>query len=221
MNQPHRQRRSGPIAKEAVPGSQASEWRLRLALALLLVSACSVLGNLAAVLALGGAMAHLGAPQGPLEFALVFVGGVVGLGGDALILTGSLAVLRPDIRISGQPGWVTWGLGLQLLAAALVGVLESSWLFGLLYVLLLAGLAALWIRTSAPEAPRPTARHALPEPSEPPPPAVSPEALGRQPIPWVGTAPPPPSAAQGRDAAPTTPTPNQGSWPGSGRGPGR
>ncbi|MGA8426073.1 MAG: hypothetical protein WB801_00610, partial [Candidatus Dormiibacterota bacterium] len=76
VNQPHRQRRSGPIAKEAVPGSEASasEWRFRLSLALLVVSACSILGNLAAVLALGGAMAHLGAPQGPLEFAQVFVG---------------------------------------------------------------------------------------------------------------------------------------------------
>jgi multisubunit Na+/H+ antiporter MnhG subunit len=223
VNQPHRQRRSGPLGKEAVPGSQASasEWRVRLALALLAVSACSVLGNVAAVFALGGAMAHLGAPQGPLEFALVFVGGVVGLGGDALILTGSLAVLRPDSRISGQPSWVTWGLGLQLLAAALVGVLESSWLFGLLYVLLLAGLAALWIRTSAPEAPRPAARHAVPEPSEPPIPAAPARAPARQPIPWVGTAPPPPSAAQGREADPTTPTPDQGSWPDSGRGMGR
>jgi hypothetical protein len=219
VNLPHRQRRSGQLANEAVPGSQASEWHFRLALALLVVSACSVLGNVAAVLALGGAMAHLGAPQGPLEFSLVFVGGLVGLGGDALILTGSLGVLRPDIRFSGQPGWVTWGLGLQLLAAALVGVLESSWLFGVLYVLLLVGLAALWIRTSAPIAPRPAARHAAPEPSEPPTLSAPVGVPGRQPIPWVGTAPPPPSATQRRDAEPTTPSPNQGSWPGSRRGP--
>jgi|GEM_PF-5429002 len=224
VNQPHRQRRSGPLAKEAVPGSlaSASEWRIRLALALLVVSACSALGNVVAVLALGGAMAHLGAPQGPLEFALVFVGGVVALGGDALILTGSLGVLRPEIRIAGRPGSVTWGLGLQLLAAALVGVLESSWLFGVLYLLLLAGLAALWIRTGVPEAPRPAARHAVPEPSERPAPSAPADLPGRQPIPWVGTAPPPPSAAeQGRDVDPTTPIPNQGSWPGSDRGPGR
>jgi hypothetical protein len=222
VNQPHRQRRSGPLAKEAVPGSQApaSEWRLRLALALLVVSACSVLGNVAAVVALGGAMAHVGAPQGPLEFALVFIGGVVGLGGDALILAGSLAVLRPDLRISGRPGRVTWGLGLQLLAAALVGVLESSWLFGTLYVLLLAGLAAIWIRTSVPESPRPAARHAAPEPSEPPAPSPPAAVPSRQPIPWVGTAPPPPSAAQAGEVEPSSSKPNQGSGPGSGRGPG-
>jgi hypothetical protein len=183
------------------------------------VSACSVLGNLAAVFALAGAMAHLGAPQGPLEFALVFIGGAVGLAGDALILTGALAVVRPHIRFSGNPGQVTWGLGLQLLAAALVGVLESSWLFGLLYALLLAGLAALWIRTSAPVPPRPAARHALPEPSEPlsSAPAGMPEC---QPIPWVGTAPPPPSAAQVRDTEPSSSNPNQGSWSRPGRGPG-
>jgi len=221
VNQPHRQRRSGPIAKEAIPGSQASasEWRFRLALALLVVSACSVLGNVAAVLALGGAMAHLGAPQGPLEFALVFVGGVVGLGGDALILTGSLAVLRPEVRLSGRPGWVPWGLGLQLLAAALVGVLESSWLFGALYVLLLVGLAALWVRTGEPMLPRPVARHAVPEPAESIP-SASERMPERQPIPWVGTAPPPPSAAQRRDTGPTSPTPDRGAWPNSGRGPG-
>ncbi|MGA8207109.1 MAG: hypothetical protein WB867_03660 [Candidatus Dormiibacterota bacterium] len=221
VNQPHRQRRSGPIAKEAVPGSEASasEWRFRLSLALLVVSACSILGNVAAVLALGGAMAHLGAPQGPLEFALVFVGGVVGLGGDALILSGSLAVLRPEVRLSGQPGWVTWGLGLQLLAAALVGVLGSSWLFGALYVLLLVGLAGLWVRTGEPTLPRPVARHAVAEPAESIPSAAAglPE---RQPIPWVGTVPPPPSAAQRRDTGPTSSTPNRGAWPDSGRGPG-
>jgi hypothetical protein len=89
---------------------------VRLALALAVVSACSALGNVVAVVAVGGAMAHLGAPQGPLEFALVFVGGVVGLVGDALILAGSLAVLRPDLRFGRRPASVTWGLGLQLLA---------------------------------------------------------------------------------------------------------
>lgn len=222
MNQPHRQRRSGPIPTEAVPGSQASasEWRLRLALALTVVSACSVLGNVVAVLALGGAMAHLGAPQGPLEFALVFLGGVVGLAGDALILFGSLAVLRPDIRFAGRPTGVTWGLGLQLLAAALVGALESSWLFGTLYLLLLAGLATLWVRTSDSVPPRPAARHAVPEIAEAVP-SQSERMPERLPIPWVGTAPPPPSAVPRRDPGPAGPKQSQGSWPSSGRGPGR
>lgn len=193
---------------------------MRLAIALTVVSACSVLGNVVAVIALGGAMAHLGAPQGPLEFALVFVGGLVGLAGDALILAGSLAVLRPDIRFAPRPGSVTWGLGLQLLASALVGALESSWLFGALDVLLLAGLAALWVRTSDAVPPRLAARHAVPELAEavPSAPERMPERL---PIPWVGTAPPPPSAAPRRDPGPTGPTQSQGSWPSSGRGPGR
>lgn len=222
VNQPRRQRRSGPIETEAVPGSKASasEWRVRLALGLTLVSACSALGNVVAVIALGGAMAHLGAPQGPLEFALVFVGAAIGLTGDALILAGSLAVLRPDIRFAGPPAGVTWGLGLQLVAAALVGALESSWVFGALYVLLLAGLAGLWVRTSDPVPPRPAARHAVPEIAEAVPshPERMPERL---PIPWVGTAPPPPSSVERRDPGPGSPTQGQGSWPTTGRGPGR
>lgn len=196
MNQPRRRRSAAPAAP--VPAllpskSPSPEWRLRLALALLFVSALSALGNLLALLALGGAIAHLGAPQGPLEFALVFIGAVVGLGGDAVILAGTLAVLRPGTRFSGHPERVTWGLGLQLLAAALVGVLESSWTFAVVYVLLLAGLAYLWLRTSPAVPARPVARHPLPEPPSPvrSEPAPIPE---RSPIPWVGSAPPPPSS---------------------------
>lgn len=169
------------------------EWRLRLALALLVVSACSALVNLIAALALGGAIANLGAPQGPLEFALVFIGAVVGLGGDALIVTGTLAVVRPGARFSGHPGRVTWGLGLQLLASALVGLLESSWTFAVVYLLLLAGLAYLWIRTSPTLPARPAARHPAAEP--PAPMRAEPEPVSdRFPIPWIGNAPPPPSS---------------------------
>jgi len=195
VTQPRRRRSSASPAPalDVERESPQREWRLRLALALLLVSACSVLGNVIAVFALGGAIAHLGAPQGPLEFALVFIGTVVGLGGDALILAGALAVVRPGARFSGPPERVSWGLGLQLLAAALVGVLESSWIFAALYVLILAGLAYVWIRTSPASRPRPTAQHPAPAAAEPAT-AAEPSAADRFPIPWVGSAPPPPSA---------------------------
>lgn len=192
MSSQPRQRRSAAPADPPAPSVSISfEWRLRLALALLLVSACSVLGNLVALIALGSAIAHLGAPQGPLEFALVFIGALVGLGGDALILRGALAVVRPGTRFSGHPERVLWGLGLQLLAAALVGVLESSWLFGVVYAVILGGLAYVWSRSSPFKPAPPVARHPQPEPSEP----VPAEAPGdRLPMPWVGNAPPPPSS---------------------------
>ena len=221
VNQPRRRRSTTPAPVERTLPIQApsSEWRLRLALALLFVSAGSVLVNVIAVLALGGAIAHLGAPQGPLEFALVFIGAVVGLGGDALILAGSLAVVRPGTRFSGHPERVPWGIGLQLLASALVGVLESSWTFALVYVLLLAGLAYLWIRTSPTTSPRPAARHPVPEPEAPV--RAGPEPLiERFPIPWVGTAPPPPSSPGTRWEE--NPSSESGPSPGTGprRGPG-
>lgn len=195
VNQPRRRRSiaPAPVERSLPDHAPSSEWRLRLALALLLVSACSVLVNVIAVLALGGAIANLGAPQGPLEFALVFIGAVVGLGGDALILAGSLAVVRPGTRFSGHPERVSWGLGLQLLAAALVGVLESSWVFAVVYILILGGLAYLWTRTSPKLPSRPAARHPVGEP-------VTPVRAEREPvserfpIPWVGNAPPPPSS---------------------------
>jgi hypothetical protein len=218
LNQPRRRRSTAPAPTElGVPSESPSpEWRLRLALALLVVSACSVLGNVIAVLALGGAIAHLGAPQGPLEFALVFIGAVVGLGGDLLILAGALAVVRPGTRFSGHPERVSWGLGLQLLAAALVGVLESSWTFGVVYVLLLAGLAYLWLRTSPHLPPRPAARHPLPERSAPV--RAEPEPITeRFPIPWVGHAPPPPSSPGTR----WDENPSSESGPSSGSGPRR
>ncbi|HVB14714.1 MAG TPA: hypothetical protein VNH38_08180 [Candidatus Dormibacteraeota bacterium] len=215
MNQPRRRRSSAPnpIEVQLTAESPSPEWRLRLALALLVVSACSALANVLAVLALGGAIANLGAPQGPLEFALVFIGAVVGLGGDALILAGTLAVVRPGTRFSGHPDRVTWGLGLQLLAAALVGVLESSWTFAVVYLLILAGLAYLWLRTSPALPPRPAARHPLPEPPERTPAEPGP-GTERFPIPWVGNAPPPPSSPRtGWDA-----NPGAGSGSESGRG---
>ncbi|MGA7172459.1 MAG: hypothetical protein WA976_04020 [Candidatus Dormiibacterota bacterium] len=221
MNQPRRRRSTAPapVARSLPAQSPSPEWRMRLALALLVVSGCSVLVNVIAVLALGGAIANLGAPQGPLEFALVFIGAVVGLGGDALILAGTLAVVRPGTRLSGHPERVSWGLGLQLLASALVGVLESSWVFALVYVLLLAGLAYLWIRTSPPLAPRPAARHPEAEPAATLPAEPDPVG-GRFPIPWVGSAPPPPSSTGTRwDEDPNSGS-GAGSGPGSRRGPG-
>jgi len=192
---------------------------MRLALALLVVSACSVLVNVIAVLALGGAIANLGAPQGPLEFALVFIGAVVGLGGDGLILAGSLAVVRPGTRFSGHPERVTWGLGMQLLASALVGVLESSWTFAVVYVLLLAGLGYLWIRTSPPLPSRPAARHPAAEPPASVPTEPEP-TTDRFPIPWVGSAPPPPSSPGTKWDQDPTPGRGADTGPGSSRGPG-
>ncbi|MGC1908919.1 MAG: hypothetical protein WA809_04890 [Candidatus Dormiibacterota bacterium] len=221
MNQPRRRRNTAPapVARSLPAPSPSPEWRMRLALALLVVSACSVLVNVIAVLALGGAIANLGAPQGPLEFALVFIGAVVGLGGDALILAGALAVIRPGIRFSGHPERVSWGLGLQLLASALVGVLESSWVFALVYVLLLAGLSYLWIRTSPALTPRPAARHPDAEPAAPLP--SEPDPVGdRFPIPWVGSAPPPPSSTGSRRDESPNPGEGADSGPGSPRGPG-
>ncbi len=207
VSQPRRRRTTAPEpVPKSIPGpSPAPEWRLRLALGLLAISGLSALFNVLAVLALGGAIANLGAPQGPLDFALVFIGAVVGLGGDAVIVAGTLAVVRPGTRFAGHPERVSWGLGLQLLASALVGLLESSWAFALVYVLLLAGLAYLWVRTSPAQPPKPVARHAVPEPEplnywEPDP------SIERFPIPWIGNAPLPPSTprtigegAQGTD----------------------
>lgn len=188
---------------------------MRLALALLFISCLSVLVNLLALMALGGAIAHLGAPQGPLEFALVFIGAVVGLGGDAWILAGTLAVVRPGTRFSGHPERVSWGLGLQLLAAALVGLLESSWTFAVVYLLFLAGLAYFWIRTSPTQPARPIARHPVPEPPTPPAASEPAQAPERLPIPWVGSAPPPPSGGDTRwEETPGGPEPG----PGVGRG---
>lgn len=206
---------------EALSEVQApdSEWRLRMALALLAVSAASALGNVIAVLALGGAIANLGAPQGPLEFALVFIGAVVGLGGDLLILRGALAVVSPQSRFAGHPERVSWGLGLQLLAAALVGVLESSWLFAVLYVLILACLAALWLRTSPPAAPRPAARHAVPEADQADRPQRG-QVAERYPIPWVGNAPPPPSSPPASRQGSSSPESGPISQVRPGRGPG-
>ncbi len=179
---------------------------MRLALALGLVSALSALFNLLAILALGGAIAHLGAPQGPLDFALAFIGTVLGLGGDALILRGAVGVALPRWRLAGAPVMVSWGLGLQLVAAAAVGLLESSWLVALVYVLLLAGLAVLWLRTSPSPLPRPRARHPEPErPPEGPEPTIRRSFSERQSIPWVGSAPPPPSAPPPASADPLGP----------------
>lgn len=220
MNQPRRQRRSRPASipppAEASLGP-AGEWRVRLALALLAVSAVSVVANLLALLALGGAIAHLGAPQGPLEFALVFAGALLGLVGDALILSGSLAVLRPWSRLARRPAAVTVGLVLQLPAAVAVGVLQSSWLFAVIYLLITAGLAFLWVRTGPPTQPRPVARHAVPEQVE----GAAGEALplDRQPIPWIGSAPPPPSASSPGWVEPAGPDAGGPARPRSGRGP--
>ncbi|HEY6538135.1 MAG TPA: hypothetical protein VI138_03735 [Candidatus Dormibacteraeota bacterium] len=204
-----------PVPVPAAMVRRDSEWRLRLALGLLVISACSALVNIIAVIALGGAIAHLGAPQGPLEFALVFIGAVVGLGGDALIVAGSLAVVRPGTRFSGHPERVPWGLGLQLLASALVGVLESSWTFAVVYVLLLGGLGYWWIRTTPAEPAQPRARHPEPEPARPE--VAEPEPLrDRFPLPWVGNAPPPPSGSR-----PTWEPGPRADGPDPGRGPGR
>ncbi|MGH7609950.1 MAG: hypothetical protein ACREOD_08490 [Candidatus Dormibacteria bacterium] len=200
LTQPRRQRRSlptPPATPAPGPGDQASEWRVRLAWALLAVAAAALLGDVLAVVATLGAIVHLGALRGPLEFALVLVGAVLGLVGSAAMGTGSLAVVRPDWTFAGDPRSVLWGLGLQLPAAAAVGVLQASWPFTVVYLLLLLALGYFWIRTSPLAGARPSARHVAAEsdPDSSPRPASVPT---RQPIPWMTSAPPPPSAPESR-----------------------
>lgn len=221
VNRPRRQRRSRPApasARAAVEYQQApSEWRVRLAWALLVVSAASLLANLLAVVALAGAIAHLGVPQGPLEFALILLGAVAGLIGDVLIARGSMAVALPGYRLASAPARVPWGLGLQLPAAIAVGVLQSSALFAAVYILMLAGLAFLWIRTSPPVQPSPSARHPRSEAPEPP---TRAQPVGeRYPMPWVGTAPPPPSAWGAGNREQASPDRDLRDPRGAGRGP--
>jgi hypothetical protein len=221
VNQPRRQRRSRPVQApaRAAAGYQPvpSEWRVRLAWALVVVSVASLLANLLAVVALAGAIAHLGVPQGPLEFALILLGAVAGLIGDVLIARGSMAVALPGYRLAGAPARVPWGLGLQLPAAIAVGVLQSSWLFAVVYVLMLAGLAFLWLRTSPPVQPSPSARHPRSEAAEPP--ARAQPVEERYPMPWVGTAPPPPSAWGAGNSEQASPDRDLRDPKGAGRGP--
>ncbi|MGH7611469.1 MAG: hypothetical protein ACREN4_05560 [Candidatus Dormibacteria bacterium] len=207
MTEPRRLRRSLPSRPEGPPRATSelpSEWLVRLAWALLGVACLALLGDVLAIVATLGAIVHLGALRGPLEFALVLLGALLGLVGSALTATGCLAVLRPDWTFAGRPGQVLWGLGLQVPAAAAAGVLEASPGSTVAYLILLAGLAWLWWRFSPPPPPVPLARHPAPDQPAEAAPAPTP-APAREPFPWLSPAPPPPSApgagpnpAQGR-----------------------
>ncbi|MGH7640771.1 MAG: hypothetical protein ACREOL_07700 [Candidatus Dormibacteria bacterium] len=217
MNEPRRRRRSAPepAPAEAATAPAPSSWGQLLGWVLVAVAAVSLVVQILALVALGSAIAHLGAPQGPLEFALAFIGAVVGLGADLLIIHGAMTLARPQSSLGGPTQRVFWGLGLELVAAAMVGLLASSWGFAAIYVVLLCLLAYLWQRVRPPALARPAARHPGPEALEPGP-APAPERFS---LPWVGSAPPPPSSERrgGQDrparGAPTGPTGGRGSRP--------
>lgn len=215
-----RRRRRSAAPAPAGPGLSLapvppSAWGVRLAWALLLIGALSALEGLFAMVALAGAIGNLGPPQTPLDFFPVFAGGVLGLVGDALLVSGAGGVLFPGARFTGGRSRALVGLALQLPAAAAVGALESSLGITLLYLAAIAGLWYLARRVLPAPGPRPLARHPLPEPS----PAGAGPLPGErrwatpqrvEPIRWVaGGAPPPPSAAIAGAATDDGPVPGR------------
>jgi hypothetical protein len=171
----------------------------QLAWALVLAGLASALVSLFAIVALAGAMANAGPPQGPMDFLPVFIGTLVGVAGDLLMVRGGAGVVRPGAWYSGGRTSALVGILLQVPAAAAVGELEASVVITALYLLLLCGLATLAVMALPGPAARPAARH--PEPPTPAAPASRPaRAESAQPIQWVAAgAPPPPSAGRGAD----------------------
>lgn len=196
-----RPRRSAKIEPAgATPGPRSrreSEWRLRLTLSLALIAALSAMGNVVSLLVVSSTMSQAAPPDSPVTFLPVLAGVLIGLVGDGLILSGVGAVLRPGLRFTTTGGAVTGGLALQLVAAAAVGILESSWVITALYVLLLAALVVLWVRLAPAVASRPIAEH--PQDLRARPTTLTP--TGRWTVPgahppaeWGGGVPLPPSA---------------------------
>ncbi|MHB8393188.1 MAG: hypothetical protein ACYDC5_01510 [Candidatus Dormibacteria bacterium] len=168
-----------------------------MAWALAAVAAVSALGNVSSLLVVSATMGQAAPPDSPATFLPVLAGVLIGLLGDGLLLSGAGAMLRPGLRFTTGRGSVTAGLVLQLVAAAAVGTLESSWVITGLYVVLLAALIVLWLRLAPAAAPRPVAQH--PEEGRRRRPVVT--RTGRwtvpganQPIEWGGGVPLPPSA---------------------------
>ncbi len=201
-----RRRLSAHPAREMAPAGttphSGSPSGRQLAWALVVVGLVSALASLIAMVALAGAMANAGPPQGPMDFLPVFVGTLVGVVGDLLMVRGGAGVVRPGTRYSGGRTSALVGILLQVPAAAAVGELEASVVITALYLLLLGGLATLVVRVLPGTAAAPAARH--PEPPSEAAPASRPAlAESAQPIQWVAAgAPPPPSAGRGAETGP-------------------
>jgi hypothetical protein len=197
QQRPRRVRSSAHGAKPA-SDTEAPEggWLRRLAFALLAMAALSAFGNLISLAVVAATVGGSDSPQGPETYIPVFLGAVVGLVGDGLLLRGALGVIRPRSPYSGKRRLVIVGLVLQLPAAAAVGTLEASWVMTVVYVLIVAGVVVWWSRLTPEVGPRPLAQHPAGAPRR-----VDVASTGRwvvnepiQPIRWVGGAPPPPSA---------------------------
>ncbi len=202
-----RRRLSAHPTREVAPADAAPHRGVpsgrQLAWALVLVGLASALASLLALIALAGAMANAGPPQGPMDFLPVFVGTLVGVAGDLLMVRGGAGVVRPGAWYSGGRTSALVGILLQVPAAAAVGELEASVVITALYLVLLGGLAALTVRMLPGPAARPAARHPEP-PSSTPALASGPARAGSaQPIRWVAAgAPPPPSAGRVAEMGP-------------------
>ena len=193
-----RSRRSSGGAPGKVSPAVRGERSYRLALVLLLVALLSAVGNLASLVVLAATMGQADSAQGPLTFLPAFGGALIGIVGDLILVRGTLGVIRPGGRFAGGRGLVTVGLLLQLPAAAAAGTLEALLPLTVAYVLVLAALAALWLRSAPAASAKPLAKH----PDEPQRRRAQVAPSGRwtvagqsQPMPWRGgSAPPPPSA---------------------------
>ncbi|MHB1576949.1 MAG: hypothetical protein ACYCX9_10660 [Candidatus Dormibacteria bacterium] len=223
MTQRHapRARRSTPAQRPLASGGaetlSGGGWATEIALVIALVALLSALANVVAVLVVSATMATATPPEGSITYLPVVAGAVIGLAGDALLLSGALGVLRPGVRFSSGRGAVLVGLAVQVVAAAAVGTLEASWMLTLVYLVLLAALAALWLRFAPQPGPRPLAQHPIDEGERrriPVPPSGRWIVQGApQPMTWSGGVPLPPSApgeqtdeslAVSRPAAPAT-----------------
>ena len=163
QRQTPRARRSAPAQRQFSAGGlgTASEggWATEVALAIALVAVVSALANVVALLVVLSTMATATPPEGAVTYLPVLLGVAIGVAGDALLLRGALGVLSPGIRFSSGRGAVLVGLLVQLVAAAAVGTLEASWVLTLVYLVLLGGLAALWLRFTPAPGPPPMAQH--------------------------------------------------------------
>ena len=192
----------------SAPNIGAAEvgWLRRLAFALLGLAGLSAVANVVSLLVVVATIGKSDSFQAPETFVPIFLGAVVGLIGDGLLVRGALGVIQPGSPYAGKRRQVIVGLILQLPAAAAVGTLEASVALAIVYVLIVAGVVVWWSRLTPSPSPRPLAQHPSGAPRR-----AAVESSGRwvvndpvQPIRWVGGAPPPPSApaagtALGRD----------------------
>ncbi|MHB8332762.1 MAG: hypothetical protein ACYDEA_11295, partial [Candidatus Dormibacteria bacterium] len=143
-----RARRSSRGAAAAGTPSLSGDRSWRLAAVLLLVAAASALGNLVSLAVVAAAMGQTDSPQGPQTFLPVFAGALIAMVGDLVLIRGALSAIRPGWRFAGGRGLVMVGLVLQLPAAVAAGTLEALWPITVAYLLVLAALATLWLRSA-------------------------------------------------------------------------